>query len=109
MLAREARCAWTRADHDLYGELAAQLDAWIGKQWETTPAWVARRRRSVETLCRCPDCQEYGDGVRRREEVKRKVEAAKQDDPADAVDEAITVEMERDLKTQHELQADVEA
>src|SRR5438552_14626673 len=51
--AREARCAWTRADDDLYTELAAQLDAWITKQWDTTPAWVQRRRKSVETLCHC--------------------------------------------------------
>src|SRR5439155_9053569 len=43
--AREARCAWTRADDDLYTELAAQLDAWITKQWDTTPAWVQRRRK----------------------------------------------------------------
>jgi len=113
--AREARCAWTRADDDLYGDLTGQLDAWIAKQWETTPAWVARRRRSVETLCRCFDCQEYGDGERRHEDVKRRMEAATQeelpekDDPTDALDEAITVEMESDLKTQHELQAQVEA
>ena len=114
--AREARCAWTRADDDLYGDLAAQLDAWIAKQWETTPAWVARRRRSVETLCRCFDCQEYGDGVRRHEEVKRKMAAGKREepsaetpDPADVLDEVMTEEMETDLKTQHELQAQVEA
>jgi len=112
--AREARCAWTRADDDLYGDLAAQLDAWIAKQWETTPAWVARRRRSVETLCHCLDCQEYGDGARRHEEVKRKIKvgkredpSAKEPDPADVLDEAMTVEMENDLKTQHELQAQV--
>ena len=113
--AREARCAWTRADDDLYGDLAAQLDAWIAKQWETTPGWVARRRRSVETLCRCFDCQEYGDGARRHEEVKRRIEAGKreepsavQPDPADALDEVMTEEMETDLKTQHELQEQVE-
>ncbi len=112
--AREARCAWTRADDDLYGELAAQLDGWIAKQWETAPTWVKRRRKGVETLCRCFDCQEYGDGNRRHEDLKRRMEAATQedspekDDSADAVDEAITIEMEKDLKTQHELQADVE-
>ena len=77
---------------------------------------MQRRRKSVETLCHCFDCQEYGDGARRHEEVKRKVEAAKQEeqsakksDPADAFDEAMTEEMEADLKTQHELQAQVEA
>ena len=114
--AREARCAWTRADDDLYTDLVTQLDAWITKKWETTPAWVARRRQSVETLCHCFDCQEYGDGARRHDEVKRKIEAAKREqqsaetpDPADTLDEAITVEMENDLKTQHELQANVEA
>src|SRR2546422_5181140 len=80
--AREARCAWTRADHDLYGDLAAQLDAWIAKQWDTTPSWVQRRRRSVETLCRCFDCQEYGDGARRHEEVKRKIEAGEREEPS---------------------------
>lgn len=114
--AREARCAWTRADDDLHGELGAQLDGWIAKQWDSTPTWVQRRRRSVETLCRCLDCQEYGDGARRRQEVKRKMEArdreepsAEKSDPADALDEAMTVEIESDLKTQHELQAQVEA
>ena len=114
--AREARCAWTRRDDDLYGELAAQLDKWIAEQWRTAPTWVQRRRKSVETLCHCFDCQEYGDGARRHDEVKRKIEAAKREqqsaetpDPADTLDEAITVEMENDLKTQHELQANVEA
>ena len=98
------------------GGLAAQVDAWIAKQWDTRPTWVERRRRSVETLCRCFDCQEYGDGVRRHEEVKRKIEvgkredpSAKEPDPADVLDEAMTVEMENDLKTQHELQGQVEA
>src|SRR5437762_342977 len=114
--AREARCAWTRADDDLYTDLVTQLDAWITKQWETTPAWVARRRKSVETLCHCFDCQEYGDGARRHEEVKRKMEAGKREeqsaekpDPADALDETMTSQMESDLKTQHELQGQVEA
>jgi hypothetical protein len=114
--AREARCAWTRADDDLYRELAAQLDAWIAKQWETTPAWVACRRRNVEIICGCFDCQEYGDGKRRHEAIKRKMEIATREeesnpklDPADALDEEITVEIERKLKTQHVLQADVEA
>ncbi len=110
-----ALLTWTRADDDLYGDLAAQLDAWIAKQWETAPTWVQRRRKSVETLCHCFDCQEYGDGARRHDEVKRKIEAAKReqqsaekDDPADAVDETMTVEVESDLKTQHEVQAQVE-
>src|SRR5438876_1091082 len=113
--AREARCAWTRRDDDLYGELAAQLNTWIAEQWSTAPTWVQRRRKSVERLCRCFDCLEYGDGARRHEEVKRKIEAGKQEeqagetpDPADALDETMTEEMETDLKTQHELQAQVE-
>src|SRR3989441_1177819 len=108
--AREARCAWTRADDDLYGELAAQLYAWIAKQWETTPAWVARRRRSVETLCHCFDCREYGDGARRREHYGKIVQEPPAPDPAlDPIEEAMTSEMEADLKTQCELQVQVEA
>jgi len=35
--------------------------------------------------------------------------SAEKSDPADALDEAMTEEMETDLKTQHELQAQVEA
>ena len=46
---------------------------------------------------------------RKVEAAKQEEQSAKQDDSADAVDEAITIEMEKDLKTQHELQADVDA
>ena len=40
---------------------------------------------------------------------EREGRSAEKSDPADVLDEAMTVEMESDLKTQHELQAQVEA
>src|SRR5437667_12039699 len=100
MSAREPRCASTRAEHvTSAGGRAAQVDTWVAKQWDTRPTWVERRPRSVETLCHCFDCQEYGDGARRREVVKRKMEVGEREepsaetpDPADALDEVMTEE-----------------
>ena len=41
--------------------------------------------------------------------AKQEEQSAEKADAADAVDEAITTEMEGELKTQHELQAQVDA